>query len=282
MKAVTLDETDFDITANTCPVAGSPLAAGKTCTVSVAFAPRTTGAKKGALVINDSDPSSPQIVGMAGTGTSLVVLSPSTLAFAPTPVGTTNGPSKITLANKTGASLTLKSPAVSVTPPFSLGTGATSCASNHVIAVGGTCFIYVNFTPTSVGYPTGTASVFDSDGTSPQTAALLGTGTGVEFTPPSVSLSSTLGKQVSTSVSITNVGTSTVTFTAATVTGPNGADWSTDNGDPPCKGSLAPGALCSFTVYFTPSVAGLESATYLVYDSSTGSPQSLPLNGTGQ
>jgi hypothetical protein len=234
-------------------------------------------------VIEDSDPSSPQVVGMTGTGTSLVVLTPGSLNFAPQPVGVASGLSKITLTNSTGSLLTLSNPAVTVTAPFGLGTGATSCASGP-LAIGGTCFIYVNFTPTSVGYPTGTLSVFDSDATSPQTAALSGTGTGVEFTPSSVSLSSTVGKQVSTSVSILNAGTSTITFTAATITGPNSADWSTNNGDPPCGGSLglASGALCSFTVYFTPSIVGSESATYLVYDNSPGSPQSLSLSGTGQ
>ena len=282
MGTIILNETDFVIAANKCPASGSTLAAGASCTISVVFKPKTTGAKKGALVIDDSDPSSPQIVGMTGTGTSAVTLSPNSVAFAPQAVGTTSNLTKVTLTNNTAASLTLKSPAVSVTAPFAFGTGPTSCSNGQVIAVGQSCFIYVDFTPTSVGYPTGTLSVFDSDATSPQTAALSGTGTGVEFTPTSVSLASTVGKQVSTSVTITNVGASTITFTAATITGPNSADWSTNNGDPPCKGSLAPGALCSFTVYFTPSIVGSESATYLVYDSSTGSPQSLPLTGTGQ
>ena len=100
--------------------------------------------------------------------------------------------------------------------------------------------------------------------------------------PPPVNLSSPVGRQTSTSVTITNVGSSTITFTAATIAGPNSADWSTNNGDPPCKGSLAPGAFCNFNVYFTPSIVGPESATYLVYDNSPGNPQSLPLTGIGQ
>jgi predicted outer membrane repeat protein len=282
MGAITLDDTDFTISANTCPASGSALAAKAKCTISVEFKPKTNGQKKGALVIDDSDPTSPQIVGMTGTGTSSVSLTPASVDFGDQAVGTTSTPpTKITLTNNTAASLTLKTPAVTVTAPFGLGTGATSCSNGQVIAVGGTCFIYVNFTPTSVGYPTGTVSVFDSDASSPQTVSLSGAGTGVNFNPTSVSLSSTVGRQASTSASITNVGSSTITFTAATISGPNSADWSTNNGDPPCGGSLAPGALCTFTVYFTPSIAGSESATYYVYDSSTGSPQSLPLSGTG-
>jgi hypothetical protein len=283
MGAVALNETDFAIAANRCPASGSTLAAGASCTISVVFKPKTTGAKKGALIIQDSDPSSPQIVGMTGTGTSLVVLTPNSVNFPPQPVGVASGPTKITLTNNTAALLTLGSPALSVTGPFSVFTGITTCTNNLAIAAGGTCVIYLEFTPTSVGYPTGTLSVFDNDATSPQSVALSGTGTGVEFTPSSVNLgTSTVGHQVSSTVTLTNVGTSTIIFTAEIITGPNSGDFSTNNGDPPCKGSLAPGAPCIFTVYFTPSIVGSESAIYQVYDTSTGSPQSLPLTGTGQ
>lgn len=284
MGAIALNETDFVIAANTCPASGSALAAGASCTVSVVFKPKTTGAKKGALVINDSDPSSPQIVGMTGTGTSLVVLSPSSLAFAATPVGTTNGPTKITLTNNTTATLTLKSPATSLSGPFTISAGVTTCTANATINVGNTCIILVKFAPTSVGYPTGTLSVFDSDASSPQTVALSGVATGVEFAPSPVTLTSTaVGTKVSASVNIINVGTSTITFTAGTIAPSTYSnDFSTNATDPPCGGSLAPGAPCSFTVYYTPSTAGPESATYLVYDSSTGSPQSLTLNGSVQ
>ncbi len=282
MGTVTVDETDFVIASNKC-TSGLVLAAGANCTISVVFKPKTTGAKKGALIIQDSDPSSPQIVGMTGTGTSLVVLTPSSLAFPAQAVGTTSGLAKVTLTNNTGVSLTLSSPAVTATAPFAVGTGPTSCSNGQVVAAGQTCFIYVDFTPTSVGYPTGTLSVFDSDSTSPQTAPLSGTGTGVEFTPSSITFAtSSVGHQVSAAVSITNVGTSTITFTAATITGPNAGDFSTNNGDPPCKGSIAPGGLCSFTAYFTPSIVGTENATYAVYDNSTGGSQSLPLTGAGQ
>ena len=282
MGTIALSESDFTIAANKCPASGSALAAGASCTVSVEFKPKTTGAKKGALVINDNDPSSPQIVGMTGTGTSLVVLAPNSLAFAATPVGSTVGPTKITVTNNSTATLTLKSPAVSVTGPFNISAGITTCTANATIGIGGTCVIWVNFAPTATGFPTGTLSVLDSDATSPQTAALSGIATGVEFTPSPVVLTSTVGKQVSTSVNIANVGSSTITFTAGTITGANAKDWSTNATDPPCGGSLAPGAPCSFTVYFTPSIVGSESATYQVYDSSTGSPQLLPLTGTGQ
>jgi hypothetical protein len=128
-------------------------------------------------------------------------------------------------------------------------------------------------------------SVFDSDPTSPQTVSLSGTATGVAFAPNPVVLTTTVGDKISTAVTITNVGTQPITFTAWNITGTNAADFSATLSDPPCGGSLSPastGAVCTFTVYFTPSIVGSESASLLVYDNSTGSPQALPLNGTGE
>jgi sugar lactone lactonase YvrE len=279
MGAISLTESDFAISANTCPASGSALAAGTKCTVSIDFAPKTTGAKKSGLVVRDSDPSTPQIVGMSGTATSLVVLSPSSLTFPATAVGVTSAASKITLTNNTAASLTLGNPAVTVTPPFANNTAGTGCTNGRVIAAGQQCVISLILKPTAVGFVNGTLSVADSDSTSPQTVALSGAGTGVQFTPSQVTLSGPVGTQVSTSVTLTNVGASTIAFTAAAIIGPNKADWGVNA---PCNETLAPGAFCTLTVYFTPSILGAESATYVVYDNSTGSPQSLPLSGTGQ
>lgn len=283
MGAINLNETtDFGISSNTCPASGSPLAAGANCTINVVFKPQTTGAKKGALLINDSDPSSPQAVGMTGTGTSNVGFSPSSLTFATQPIGSTSGNSKITLTNNTGATLTLGNPAITISGPFG-NAHATTCTNGLPIAAGGTCAIFVTFTPTAIGYVTGTLSVADSDASSPQTVALAGTGTGVLFTPASVSFgTSNVGVQVSSTVTMTNVSHSTITFTAWTVTGANSADFFTNAADPPCTGSLVAGATCTLTMYFKPSKVGAESATFKVYDNSPGSPQSLPLTGTGQ
>ncbi len=283
MHAIQLEEsTDFAISANTCPAAGSTLAAKATCTISVVFKPQTTGAKKGALLINDSDPSSPQVVGMAGTGTSKVALKPTSVTFAPQAIGTPSGATKITLTNSTGTTLTLGNPALSLTGPFA-SAHATTCTNGLPIAAAGTCSIFVTFTPTAAGDVTGSLSVTDSDASSPQTVALSGIGTGVDFTPSSVNFgTSNEGVQVQSTVTITNVSGAPITFSAWTITGPNAADFYTNLGDPPCGTNMAPDAVCTFTMYFKPSIVGAESATLSVYDNSPGSPQTLALTGTGQ
>lgn len=281
------DTTDYAISTNTCPATGKTLAGGASCTISVTFTPASTGAKRGSVVINDTDPSTPQLIGLSGTGTSNVSLSPSSIVFATTAVGLTSPNTKVTLTNNTGTSITLGSTAITVTGPFSTAT-STTCTNNLVIAAKGTCVIQANFKPKAVGYASGTISVNDNDVTTPQTIAVSGYGTGIKFTPTSINFGTvTKGTQVSSTVTITNVGTTNVFFTGAEFSGKNSADFTDNYGNTaPCGNSssnpLKPGATCNLTMYFTPSTTASESATYKVFDNSVGSPQSLSLTGTGK
>jgi hypothetical protein len=237
--------------------------------------------KKGSVVINDSDPSSPQMVGVSGTGTSNVALNPLALSFPNEPVGTSSPASKIILTNNTGGTLTLGNPAVTLTGPFTLS-NTTSCTNGLVIVAGGTCNLFIQFKPTAVGYVTGTVSVADSDTTSPQVATLSGTGTGVQFAPASVNFGTVnRGTRVTSTVTITNVGTTTVVFNFVSITGANRLDFGFTGANPPCA-SLIPGAVCTFSVTFDPSIVGKENATFGIYDNNAGSPHTLPLTGTGQ
>ena len=288
MGTITLNETtDFAISSNTCPASGSPLNGGVSCTLGLTFTPAKTGVKKGAVLIADSDPTSPQLVGVTGTGISNVLLSPNSVTFATTAVGLTSAATKVTLTNNTGVSITLGNPAVTVTGPFANAT-STTCTNSLVIAATGTCVINVTFKPTAVGYTSGLLSVADSDVTSPQTVALQGTGTGIKFTPTTVNFGTVnKGTQVSSTVTITNVGTTPVGFLGAEIAGTNSPDFSDNYGtSPPCNNTtsvpLQPGATCTLTVYFLPTKVGTESATYKVFDSSPGSPQGLSLTGKGQ
>ena len=157
-----------------------------------------------------------------------------------------------------------------------------------MIAATGTCIINVEFKPTATGYTSGSLSVADTDVTSPQTVSLQGTGTGIKFTPATVNFGTVNdGSQVSSTVTITNVGTTPVGFIGAEISGVNSTDFSANYGDaPPCNNTTAsplqPGATCTLTVYFLPTKVGTESATYKVFDNSPGSPQTLSLTGKGQ
>jgi len=152
----------------------------------------------------------------------------------------------------------------------------------------GTCVVNVQFKPTAVGFASGTVSVADSDVTTPQSVALQGYGTAVKFTPGSVNFGTvTRGVQVSSTVTITNVGTTNVFFTGAELTGPNSADFAVNyNDNAPCNNTasnpLLPGKTCQITVYFDPTKVGAENTNYKVFDNSVGSPHILPMTGRGQ
>jgi hypothetical protein len=288
MGTITLDETtDFAISSNNCPASGAKLNAGSSCAIGVTFTPASTGAKKGAIVVLDSDPSSPQLIGLSGTGISNVSLSPSSITFATTAVGVASAVTKVTLTNNTGVQITLGSPAVTVTGAFA-SAATTTCTNALKIAPTGTCIINLQFKPTAVGYTSGLLSVADTDVTSPQSVALQGVGTGIKFTPATVNFGTvTDGTQVSSTVTITNVGKTPVGFQGAEISGANSADFSDNYTDgPPCNNTmttpLQPGATCTLTVYFLPTKVATETATYKVFDNSPGSPQTLSLTGKGQ
>jgi hypothetical protein len=155
-----------------------------------------------------------------------------------------------------------------------------------VIANTGTCIIHPTYKPTALGFQTGSITVHDNDVSGAQSVSLQGYGTGVLFTPFSVVLSETVGVQGSTTVTIKNVGNVPVAFTGAEITGSGSPDWQVNYQDgAPCSNNvnnpLQPGKTCSITVYFTPTKSGTRNATYYVFDNSPGSPQKLPLYGTG-
>lgn len=92
----------------------------------------------------------------------------------------------------------------------------------------------------------------------------------------------TVGTTAMGSVTLTNLGTTTLAITNATLTGTNSADFASENGNPPCAGSVAAGETCSLKFIFTPSIVGKETATYSLYDDGGSSPQNLNLVGTGR
>ena len=289
MGATTLtNTTDYAIVTNTCPASGATLAGGASCTITLHFKPSSTGPKRGSVVINDSDPSTPQLIGLTGTGTSSVSLSPSAVTFATTAVGVLSTSAKITLTNSTGVSITLNATPLTVTGPFLIAAATTTCTPSLVIAAGGTCVINLQFKPTKVGFVSGSLSVADSDVTSPQSVALQGYGTGVKFTPATLTFGTvTRGTTVTSTATITNVGTTPVFFTGAELSGTNSADFSVDGGDAaPCNhiasNPLLPAQTCQINVHFDPSHVGAEKAIFKVFDNSVGSPQALTLQGNGQ
>ena len=119
--------------------------------------------------------------------------------------------------------------------------------------------------------------------TIPGRAILAGETTYIQFTPTRLDFGTvTPGSTVSGSVTLANLGPDTVLISNTALTGVHRADFASENGNPPCTGSVAAGASCTLTFTFTPSILGKEGTTYSVVDSTGGSPQNLRLEGSGQ
>jgi hypothetical protein len=106
-----------------------------------------------------------------------------------------------------------------------------------------------------------------------------GNGTaGVSFSPTNLNFGNLqTGTSATQPVTLTNTGTATLQITQIDLTNNAGA-FSLNN---PCPTSLAVGANCTVSVTFTPTQAGAQTATLSVTDNAAGSPQGVPLSGTG-
>ena len=154
---------------NTC---GSSLAAGGKCTITVTFAPTTTGAQTGTVNITDSASNSPQTIALMGSGMLPMSLNPGSLTFSKQKVGTTSAPRSITVTNHEKVTVTFDS--ITIT-----GTNSSDFAQTNTctsVAAGGNCTVKVTFSPTATGTRTATLTLTDTATNSPQTAKLSGTG----------------------------------------------------------------------------------------------------------
>ena len=266
---------DFSQT-NTC---GARIDGGSaSCTISVTFTPTAGVARTGVLTITDNSngvSGSQQTVALAGTGIGTAVsVAPSSLGFAAATVGTTSAARIVTLTNEATNPLTMGS----VTASGDFSVSANSCGGS--VAALKSCTISVQFKPTQTGARTGSLTINDSDVSSPQSVSLSGTGTGVSLSPATTTFSTEWDGTTSPAKTITlgNLSTSTISLpTPAAILGANAADFSITGGT--CASSLAGKSSCTYTVTFTPSQVGAETATLSVNDAD--GTQTATLNGTG-
>ena len=264
---------DFQIQNNTC---GSALSGNASCTVQVVFKPTSVNNRTATLTFTDSAPGGTQTVALSGVATA-VNLSPTSLTFASQTVGTTSPAQVITLTNESGGST------VTITSLTITGTNSTDFAQTNTCGTSvlplKSCTISVTFTPTATGARTATVSVADNAGSSPQTAALSGTGTAnVTLTPAALTFTAQVLKTSSPPqvVTLKNGGTTALTISNVAISGTNATDFSQTNN---CGTSVAGGASCTINVTFKPTSINHRVATLTVTDGA-GS-QTTSLSGTG-
>ena len=209
-----------------------------------------------------------------------VGLSPSSLSFGLQSTGTTSPTQTLILNNSQGNALTISSISFSGNNPNSF-TQTNNCVPS--VAAGGTCSIQVAFAPQVAGSLSAALNVNDNAGNSPQTTAVSGTAT----TSPTLTLSTTainFGKQAfgttspNTSITVTNTGATTITFSSIAVTGANVSSFPESTN---CPTNLNAGASCTIFVSFAPASAATFSAAVTLTSNAYGSPSGVALSGTG-
>jgi hypothetical protein len=260
------------------------LAAGSSCVITFTFNPTAAGTFSATLNFYDTAPNSPQTVTLTGTGggTPAVSLSPTSLTFASTNVGSTSAAQTVTLKNTGTGVLTISS--VSFT-----GSNASSYTQTNTcgtsLAASASCTFSLAFQPTAVGTASATLSIADNASSTVQTIALTGTGVGVpavSISPTSLTFASTNVGSTSAAQTVTlkNTGTGALTISSVSFTGSNAASYAQTN---TCGTSLAASASCAISITFKPTAAGAAPASLSLADnaSNTASAQTVTLSGTG-
>ena len=258
----------------TGPALPFTLAPNATATLSVAFLPTATGAVTGSLSIASSDPSSPTVVNMGGTGIqSTAVLSVNSLSFGNQRVGTTSAPRAVTLSNTGNATLNIAS--LSVSPQYSV----TGLVPPATLAAGASLTFNVQFSPTAMGAAPGTVSIVSDAATSPSTVALTGTGTApvISLSPTSINFGNQRAGTASapTTVTLANTGTDTLTVSALPTSAPFTVSGLT------LPATIGAGGSATFRVTYSPTVTGPSSGTVTITSNALSGPATLPLTGNG-
>jgi Abnormal spindle-like microcephaly-assoc'd, ASPM-SPD-2-Hydin len=285
----------FSVVTGTDTCSGKIIAANGTCTISVVFSPTASdvpgsgGVITGTMYLTGETDAvvsaTASLSGTVGTATSTISLSPSSLTFPSTAVGSTSAAQTITATNTGTTALSLSSYALIGANASSFLISGNTCSTS--LAVGANCTLSVAFRPTADGALTASLAVTDSASGSPQTVALTGTGTGtsgtstISLSPSSLAFPPTAvgGTSVAQTITVTNTGTTALTVSSYSFNGANASSFLITAKT--CLTSLAVGASCTLSIAFDPTADGALTASLAATDSASGSPQTVALSGTG-
>jgi hypothetical protein len=265
LGAPQVSSADYSIRATTC---GSSLAAGASCSVSVAFTPTASGDRPGTLTLSTSGAggvSASVALDGSGLAPAHLVVAPASLSFGSWADNTTSPAQTLTLSNTGGVGAVLAAPVL--TGQYSIS--ANSCPAT--LASGSSCSVSVLFAPTGSGSLPGSLGL---EGTSTlggasttATATLSGTGHALVLNPVSVAFTpalpvGTASRQVL--IAVQNVGSAGIALDTPTIS---------------CGTSLAANATCAYGITFTPTAAGLRTGVFTISDGPET--QTTQLSGQG-
>lgn len=268
-SGTTTSTDEVKITGGTC-VTGQGAAAGKSCTLAVAFTPSAVGSHTANVTVygNPSAPLQVWATGVAIRRTATV--SPATVTWSAI-VGTTSSRS-VTVRNTGNVPWAVTSRTLTAGAPLTI-TGGT-CTPGKRLVPDATCTVVVSYHPTAADTRGATLKIVDPAGT--QQVAFKVTGIAVvkhlAATPSSVSFGThTRGTTTTVTVTIRNIGNVSFVPGKPTVAAPFAIASTT------CTSPVAPGGTCTIRLSFRPTAVGSRSATLVV----PGSAPALHVRVTG-
>jgi hypothetical protein len=258
---------------------------GGTCADYVYFNPTAVKTYAGTLSLTDNAAGSPQEVALSGVSlaaTSELQFSQTTVSFGNQLVSNASNSVTLYLINRGSDALTVNSIALAGTDPGDYSE-SDSCAG-YSLPANNSCEIVLAFTPQATGSRTATLTETDSGSGGPRSVSISGSGinasTAITFFPAALTFSSSEPAGEGSPqqfFSVTNIGVNTVNISAVTST--NAAFQIVQN---QCTGnSLTSGQSCLIVVLFAPTSAAADTGYIQVTDNASGSPQKLPVSGTG-
>jgi hypothetical protein len=252
------------------------LGPGQSTAFTVSFAPAGAGSASGNISVVSNAANSVSTVALSGMGVQPQISSaPGSVSFGTVTVGQTSSQT-VTLTNAGGAPL-------NITQLAGPGTGfsLTGLALPLTLAPGKSTAFTVSFTPTSGASSSSSLMLVSNAPTSPTTIPLSGAGSAqvLQLTPSTTALSfgnQTLNASATQSVTLTNTGNSAVSISQVNVAGTGFSL----NGSAPVV-TLSAGQAASFSVTFTPTVAGNATGSASVISTAANSPLSISLAGVG-
>ncbi len=143
----------YSISSNTCSGLLSP---GSQCKIGITFSTLTTGlfpeSYPGAVTITDSDPTSPQVIGISGKAVGELTFAPAPLVFPSQSIGTTSQKTVTVTGNDVEHGLVLS---VATSGDFSEAGDLSPC----FLKQGGKCSMTISFTPTQTGAINGSVTL---------------------------------------------------------------------------------------------------------------------------
>jgi cytochrome c553 len=285
-------QQDFSVVGSGQCGIGGVIAGGSSCSFTVNFTPKATGARSASLsVVHNVGTST---VTMQGTGSPIPTATINVTQPNPFPATVINSPAviqDITISNSGTAPLVLSG--INLTGAtsggFTVQSKAGNCTATSSLAQNTSCNITVAFAPTAVISYAAQLTVasnavnavngnisfsLQGDGTAVPAPVITLSPTPVSFGDQTVG--GTSGAQY---VTVRNSGNAVANISSVAITGSTA--FSIVNATT-CPATLAALASCQLQLIFKPTVSGTnQTATLVLTNDATGSPHQVPISGNG-